>query len=75
MLALDLRFVPVFYEWNGDGSLVSFEVSLNMHRMHLDGTQKAIIAHEMLLFILSLLGHRTNVFMRTTCVYFSNSFW
>jgi hypothetical protein len=35
-------------EWDGKGSLVAFVVSLNLHRRHLNQSQKAMIAAEML---------------------------
>jgi N6-adenosine-specific RNA methylase IME4/ParB-like chromosome segregation protein Spo0J len=35
---------PQFRTWDGDGSLVSFVVSLNLHRRHLDESQRAIVA-------------------------------
>lgn len=43
---LDLGIEPQIREWNGDGSLVAFVVSLNLHRRHLDSSQKAVIALE-----------------------------
>jgi ParB-like chromosome segregation protein Spo0J len=35
---------PEFREWNGDGSLVAFVVSLNLHRRHLDESQRSLVA-------------------------------
>ena len=37
--------IPVrFQTWNGQGSLVSFIVSMNLHRRHLTSSQRAVIA-------------------------------
>lgn len=35
---------PHFKTWNGEGSLVSFVVSMNLHRRHLTSSQRAVIA-------------------------------
>lgn len=37
---------PVYREWDGNGSLVAFVVSLNLQRRHLTSSQKAIVALE-----------------------------
>lgn len=43
---LDLGIEPYIREWNGDGSLVAFVVSLNLHRRHLDSSQRAVVSLE-----------------------------
>lgn len=35
---------PKFQEWDGTGSLVEFVVSLNLHRRHLDTSQRGMLA-------------------------------
>lgn len=40
---IELGIAPHFRTWNGDGSLVAFVVSLNLHRRHLDAGQRAMI--------------------------------
>jgi|SRR5579884_743996 len=35
---------PVYREWDGDGTVLSFVVSQNLHRRHLDASQRAMIA-------------------------------
>lgn len=35
---------PVFREWSGEGSLIKFVISLNLHRRHLSSSQRAVIA-------------------------------
>ena len=39
---------PQFRTWNGQGSLVSFVVSMNVHRRHLTSGQRAVIALDVL---------------------------
>ena len=39
---------PRFRTWQGDGSLVAFVVSLNLHRRHLSSSQRAMIARRIL---------------------------
>ena len=34
---------PSFRNWNGEGSLIAFVVSLNLHRRHLDESQRAMV--------------------------------
>src|SRR5260221_1610734 len=40
---LETGVEPRFREWNGNGSLVEFVVSLNLHRRHLTSSQRAMI--------------------------------
>lgn len=39
---------PAFRTWDGSGSLVSFVVSLNLHRRHLTASQRAAVAVDVL---------------------------
>ncbi len=43
---LELGIEPKFREWDQQGSLVAFVVSLNLHRRHLTTSQRAMIAAE-----------------------------
>ena len=43
---LDLGIKPEFKTWDGKGSLVEFVVSMNLHRRHLNSSQRATIAAE-----------------------------
>ena len=43
-----LGIAPIVREWDGEGSLVSFIVSLNLHRRHLTASQRAAIAVEVM---------------------------
>lgn len=43
---VDAGVTPRFREWDGNGSLVSFVVSLNLNRRHLTSSQKAMVALE-----------------------------
>lgn len=45
---LKLGLKPIIREWDGIGSLVSFVVSLNLHRRHLTSSQRAVIALDVL---------------------------
>jgi hypothetical protein len=42
----ELGIEPQFREWDGDGSLVEFVVSLNLHRRHLSSGQRAACGSE-----------------------------
>jgi ParB-like chromosome segregation protein Spo0J len=44
----EVKVEPKFAEWDGEGSLVGFVVSLNLTRRQLTASQKAAVAHEML---------------------------
>jgi N6-adenosine-specific RNA methylase IME4 len=44
----DLGVVPEYRTWDGNGSLVAFIVSLNLHRRHLTSSQRAVIALDVL---------------------------
>jgi hypothetical protein len=39
-----LGIAPVYREWDGQGSLLEFVLSLNLHRRHLDESQRAMVA-------------------------------
>ncbi len=41
---LDAGIEPTFRTWNGEGPLVDFVLSLNLHRRHLSQSQKAALA-------------------------------
>jgi N6-adenosine-specific RNA methylase IME4 len=40
----ELGIAPSYREWNGQGSLLEFVLSLNLHRRHLDESQRAMVA-------------------------------
>lgn len=42
----ELGLTPILREWDGNGSLVAFVVSLNLHRRHLNSSQRAVIGLE-----------------------------
>lgn len=44
----DLGLVPEYRTWSGDGSLVAFAVSLNLHRRHMTSSQLAVVALDIL---------------------------
>jgi len=41
---IETNTTPTFHIWDGQGSLVSFIVSRNLHRRHLTSSQRAVIA-------------------------------
>lgn len=43
---VELGVSPAFRQWDGNGSLVAFVVSLNLKRRHLTSSQKAVVALE-----------------------------
>jgi len=45
---LELGITPHFRTWSGDGSLVGFVVSLNLHRRHLTASQRGAVARKAL---------------------------
>lgn len=40
----ELGIAPLVEQWDGEGSLISFVVSLNLNRRHLDTSQRAMVA-------------------------------
>jgi hypothetical protein len=44
---LELGIEPRLVEWYGEGSLVSFAVSMNLHRRHLTTSQRALLAADL----------------------------
>ena len=40
----ELNVKPITKEWSGNGSLLSFVISLNLHRRHLTSSQRAVIS-------------------------------
>lgn len=45
---MDTGTEPQYRTWDGNGSLVSFVVSLNLHRRHLTTTQRAVLSVDIL---------------------------
>lgn len=43
-VCVELGIEPQLREWNGAGSLLDFVVSVNLHRRHLNASQKAMVA-------------------------------
>lgn len=41
---VEMGVKPKFRDWNGNGSLVAFVVSLNLHRRHLNESQRGMVA-------------------------------
>lgn len=50
LACLDVGVQPRFRTWNGEGSLVDFVISLNLHRRHLNSSQSAVAAEKALPF-------------------------
>jgi N6-adenosine-specific RNA methylase IME4 len=48
---LEAKVEPQFREWDGTGSLVTFLLSLNLRRRHLNDSQKATVATELVPFL------------------------
>lgn len=48
MACLKANIQPITKTWTGNGSIVDFAVSLNLHRRHLTPSQRACVAAEML---------------------------
>lgn len=48
MACLKANIQPITKTWTGNGSIVDFAVSLNLHRRHLTASQRACVATEML---------------------------
>jgi len=44
----ELGIEPEYRTWNGEGSLVTFVVSLNLHRRHLNSSQRAVVTVDIL---------------------------
>jgi ParB-like chromosome segregation protein Spo0J len=47
----ELGVEPDYQQWNGEGSIINFVISLNLHRRHLSSSQKAVIALEVEKFL------------------------
>jgi ParB-like chromosome segregation protein Spo0J len=50
---------PTTREWDGDGSLVAFVLSLNLHRRHLTAGQRAALAAELKPFVEAEIAEET----------------
>jgi len=51
---------PTYRKWNGKGSLVSFVVSLNLHRRHMNESQRAMVAAKIASLSKGANQHRSN---------------
>jgi len=50
---------PTYRKWNGKGSLVSFVVSLNLHRRQLNESQRAMVAAKIAALPMGANQHRS----------------
>ncbi|MGH7601108.1 MAG: hypothetical protein ACREOI_32530, partial [bacterium] len=48
---LDIKVEPKFKDWDGKGSLIDFIISKNLHRRHLNESQKGACARDALPFL------------------------
>ena len=46
-VCIELGIEPQFQEWDGNGDLLAFIVSQNLHRRHLNESQRAVIAEQL----------------------------
>lgn len=56
---IELGIEPAFETWNGNGSLVAFVVSLNLHRRHLTESQRAMVAAKLAQLEVGANQHRS----------------